>query len=630
MFVIGTAGHIDHGKSSIITSLTGINPDRLPEEQERGMTIDLGFAHYDTPDGMRIGIIDVPGHERFVRNMIAGAGGIDAVMLVVAADDGWMPQSQEHLQITKLLGIKYGLIVISKIDLADSGWIDLVEEDIREKVKGSFLEEAPIIRLSSVSKAGFDRLKEEINRLAAKVIVREDNDKPRLYIDRSFVLAGMGGVVAGTLRYGRLNLGQEVMIFPSRRRGRIRSIQSHKQQIDMALPGRRASISLTGIDKVYLHRGGVLTIPELLEDYPDGVVLALAVTVLPESPIDFKNRRNLLMILGTSEVEGEIRLFGADSISPGSQGIIFLKASDPILAFVGDRFVLRLPTPAVTVGGGLVLDVLGRFPRKKELGRFDYLRDRIALTPESLVTSELSKAVFVNGKKDFVRCNYSQTQIDAVMADLQAKSILGEYRGSFYRKDEIAPFTDKILTAMQGYLDAHPHIDGLTIDVVAGLTGESIRGLEPVLELMCEKGNVVKKKNRFDLAGRELSVTGKVQEASRMMEKRLLEGGFMPPSINELVGDDQILKEAFDYLLASGKVVKIGSGLAFHKKKWEEIVNTVRKMLDGGKSLTVAAFREKLDTTRKYAVPILEETDRQKITSRRGDFRIKGDNFERV
>ncbi|MCP4703154.1 MAG: selenocysteine-specific translation elongation factor, partial [candidate division Zixibacteria bacterium] len=259
MFVIGTAGHIDHGKSSIISRLTGIDPDRLPEEKERGMTIDLGFAWYDTEDGQRVGLVDVPGHERFVKNMIAGAGGIDALILVVAADDGWMPQSQEHLQITRLLGIKHGLVALTKIDLVEDNWVDLVEEDIKDKLKNTFLAKAPIVRLSSETGVGFDDLKKEIANLTGKMINREDIGKPRLYVDRSFVLPGMGGVVAGTLRGGRFSAGMEVSVFPARKKGKIRILHSHNENVANSSPGQRTAVSLTGIDKQYLNRGSVLT-----------------------------------------------------------------------------------------------------------------------------------------------------------------------------------------------------------------------------------------------------------------------------------------------------------------------------------------------------------------------------------
>jgi len=628
MFVIGTAGHIDHGKSSIIIRLTGIDPDRLPEEKERGMTIDIGFAWYDTPDQKRIGIIDVPGHERFIRNMIAGAGGIDAVVLVIAADDGWMPQSREHLQIAELLGVKYGIVALSKIDIVEKNWVDLVEDDIRDKLKGTFLKDAPIIRLSSETGEGFEKLKAQINTLSQKVIVREDIAKPRLYIDRSFVLAGMGGVVAGTLRGGRFKIGQEVAVFPACRVGRVRTMQSHNQQIEEALPGQRTSISLTGIDKDYLSRGAVITSPEIIDDYPDNGMLALSVSLIPESHISLTDRRKLLMILGTTEVEGEIRTFDNETISPGGNGIVFFKPYEPVLSFIGDRCIFRLPTPQLTIGGGSVLDMIDRFPRKKDIPKYDYLKDRVDLTPEILIVTELTNKFFVDKKKDFVRCNYSQSTIDNAVDSMIRQSKLDEYNGGYYLSENINPIINHIQLSIKDYLDVRPHLDGLPIDIIADKSGYSARNLETLLGLMCYRGLLVKKGNRFDLAGRIVSVKGEIKMAVDSIEKRLLKGGFNPPAIKELLSDNEVDREALDFLIVSRRAVKIGINLVFHVDKWDEILQAIRTIIEKNENLTVAVLREKLDSSRKYIIPILEETDRLKITMRDGDVRIKGERYE--
>jgi len=629
MFVIATAGHIDHGKSAIIKRLTGIDPDRLPEEQERGMTIDIGFAHYDTRNGRRIGIIDVPGHERFVRNMIAGSGGIDAVVLVVAADDGWMPQSQEHFQITKLLDIKFGLVAITKIDLVEPGWVDLVEEDIKDKLKGSFLQGAPIVRMSSVTGEGFDRMEEELDRLTDKVIVRQDINKPRLYVDRSFVLPGMGGVVAGTLRGGELKVGQEVAVFPSKKAGKIRTMQSHGSQIESAEPGQRTSISLTGIDKEFLGRGKVVSLPNIVNDYPAEPVLALHISMLPEAPIIINNRRRLLMILGTTELQGEVRLFGEEPVSPGREGIIFFRPFDQVLSFVGDRFIIRLPTPQVTVGGGQVLDILTRFPRKKEFVKYEYLKERVDLTPEKLIDTELEKSTFILPDKSFVRCNYSKSVLDSIITELKSQSIIDDYNGRYYRTEDLAPVTEAILEAVKSELEMKSHMDGLPVDIIASRTGQVAAALEPTLELMVAKGKLVKKKNKYDLPGRSMEVRGEIKMAAEAVEKELLQAGFMPPMLKELTGEDKVKKEALEYLLSAGKAVKAGSSLAFHHEYWEKIILVVRELLDTGESLTVSALREKLGSSRKFVVPILEETDRRQITIRQGDVRIKGVKFEK-
>jgi len=630
MFVIGTAGHIDHGKSSIILRLTGIDPDRLPEEKERGMTIDLGFAWYDTEDGQRVGLVDVPGHERFVKNMIAGVGGIDALILVVAADDGWMPQSQEHLQIARLLGIKHGLVVISKIDLVEESWVDLVEEDIRDKLKNTFLSDAPIVRLSSETGAGFENLKKEINSLAGRMTSREDIGKPRLYVDRSFVLPGMGGVVAGTLRGGTFSAGMEISVFPARRKGKIRVLHSHNENVESSSPGQRTAVSLTGIDKQYLKRGSVVSTPEIVENCPDRVVLAMSVELIEESPVSIRDRRRLLLILGTTEVEGEARVFDADKIKPGESGIIFFKPFQPVLSFIDDRYIVRLPTPAVTVGGGTILDILDRFPRKKEKSKFGYLKDRTGLTLDKLIDTEFLKNHAVNFKRDFLFSGYSISDINIKLSERKNRSEIIEHAGRAYRNADLKEIGAKIENALKDYLKENPHTNGLGIDKIARQAGYPIVSIEPFLELMVQNSRLIKKGNLYDLPNRSVSVRGEIKKAADQIEETLLIAEYAPPSIKELIGADKTKKEAFEYLIVAGRVVKIGSNLAFHVDKWNSVLDTIYNMLENNETLTVASLREKLNSTRKYTLPILEETDCLQITERQGDIRIKGDRFDKV
>lgn len=630
MFVIGTAGHIDHGKSSLINRLTGIDPDRLPEEKQRGMTIDLGFAWYDMSDGRRIGIVDVPGHERFVRNMIAGAGGIDAVILVVAADDGWMPQSQEHLQITKLLGVKCGLVVITKIDLVEKSWVDLVEDDLREKLKGSFLEKAPIIKVSSITGEGFDILKLEIEKLAGSITSREDIGKMRLYIDRAFVLAGMGGVVTGTLRGGVLRIGQDVAVFRAKKRGKIRTIQSHNQHVEISYPGQRTAVSLTGIEKEELARGNVISLPEIIENYPDDAILALSVSVIREAKVSINDRRRLLMILGTTEVEGEIRLFEKTAISPGENGILFFRPFEPVFAFIGDRFIVRLPTPQITIGGGIVLDVLSEMPRRKDIHRYIYLEERKNLTCQSLIQSSISKSLFVDPEKDFLFSIYSISTIMAAVDGMIQNGICQMYDGKLFRSADLKGVKEKIITALTTFFEAHPHIDGLSLDEIALLAKIRASTMEMIIRLMHDEKLIVKKKNRFDLPGREIEVRGELKRMAELISAELLKSGFTPPLIEDIIGDNRLSREAFDFLVASGDIVKIGGGLAFHRDSWRRILKFIRDVFDSGEQLTVSYFREKLASTRKYVVPILEETDRVGITERQGDIRIKGAKYDTI
>jgi len=292
MIIVGTAGHIDHGKSAIVKRLTGTDPDRLPEERERGMTIDLGFAFYRTPSEEQIAFVDVPGHERFVKNMIAGAGGIDVVLLVIAADDGWMPQSQEHFQIIRLLGVKRGLLVLNKVDLVEPDWLQLLEDDIRQKTAGSFLAESPIFRVSAETGEGFDKLAGFLDHLPASINKRSDYDKARLFIDRSFIRQGIGGVVTGTLRGGSLDVGQTVSLWPSMITAKIRTLQSQNHEVTRVGPGQRTAVSLTGVDRELLVRGGVISGRTDLSFFKEHPVLALSVEMLPESPFPLNDRRH--------------------------------------------------------------------------------------------------------------------------------------------------------------------------------------------------------------------------------------------------------------------------------------------------------------------------------------------------
>lgn len=629
MFVIGTAGHIDHGKSSLINRLTGIDPDRLPEEKERGMTIDLGFAYYDTSTGKRIGIVDVPGHERFVRNMISGAGGIDAVLMVVAADDGWMPQSQEHFQITQLLGVRYGIVVINKIDLVEKTWVDLVEEDIRTRVRGTFLGEASFVRVSAATGEGIERLKSEIEKLAELITEREDIGKPRLYIDRSFVLQGIGGVVTGTLKDGLFKVGQDVAVFPSRVRGRIRNIQSHNQQVETAFPGQRTALSLTGVDKEYLARGGVISLPAIVENYPQETVVAANVKLLEDAPLHVADGRRLLMILGTTEVEGEVRLFEERELLPGDEGMLFFRPSEPLLAFIGDRFIFRLPTPPVTVGGGIVIDLLKRFPPRREKPLFQYLRNLKELTLGNLIDAGLKKSLFV-GAGDFALANFSESQVTAHLNQLYEAGALKIIGSRYYRLADYIRLSEQILLTMKEFFANKPHIDGLTADFLAK-SGELPPAIvETVLQLLVDDNRLVRKKNRYDLPGRQLSAIGEIKARADLLEEMYRKGGASPPTIEEAIRSEKNLSEAIEYLFGTGRLVRVGGVLAFHRDVWKDIITKLVALLADGRMMAVGEFREAINSSRKYVVPILEETDRLKITQRQGDFRVPGENYEKA
>ena len=628
MFVLGTAGHIDHGKSSLILKLTGIDPDRLPEEKERAMTIDLGFSWYDTPSGQRIGIVDVPGHERFVRNMIAGAGGIDAVILVVAADDGWMPQTQEHLRITELLGVKYGVIALTKIDIVDDDWTKLVADDLRIRLKGTYLEAAPIVKLSSMTGQGFDELKNQINILSDKIIERTDIGKPRLYIDRSFLMAGMGGVATGTLRGGSLAVGDDIAVFPHKKNGRIRSMQSHNQAVEKAYPGQRTALALTGVDHQYINRGGVVGYRKMVEAYPDGVVLALNLSVLQESPAVITDRRRLLMILGTTEVEGEIRTMSELGIAPGQSGIAFFNPFEPVMAYVGDRYIVRMPTPQITIGGGMVLDLINRFPRRKDMPGLAYLEKRRDYSLSSLIQSELDKKVFVD-TMDFRFSSFSDEQTASYLEDRRRAGELQMTNGRFYRAADVMAGENMIMKAISSIFDHQPHLDGLKPEMISEKTGQPAEALTPIIELLLSKKVLIKKGNRLDLPERGIAIKGELKKLADDMENLLRAGEYAPPTIRELTDGRVDKQEVLNFLIVAGKAVKINSDLVFHGDIWANVLAAIRNLLDSENSLSVSALRDNLGCSRKYLIPILEYTDKTGLTRRDGDVRVRGDNYER-
>ena len=354
MHVIGTAGHVDHGKSTLITALTGINPDRLKEEQEREMTIDLGFAWLTLPDGEEIGIVDVPGHRDFIDNMLAGIGGIDAALLVIAADEGIMPQTREHLAILDLLQIHAGIVVLTKIDLVDDNqWLELVEADIRNLLLETSLKNAPIQRVSSITRAGFPELLQMLGLLLKKTPTRVNQNRPRLPVDRVFTIPGFGTVVTGTLSDGILTSGEEVEILPSGVRGRIRGLQTHGKKEVLAEPGSRTAINISGVDVEQISRGDVVIHPD---EYQTSSRIDVSFRMLPDVSSPLRHHIEVKFYIGTSETVADVRLLGKEFISPGESGWLQLELRNPVVTARGDKYILRRPSPAETIGGGMVVD----------------------------------------------------------------------------------------------------------------------------------------------------------------------------------------------------------------------------------------------------------------------------------
>jgi selenocysteine-specific elongation factor len=629
MLTIGTAGHIDHGKSAVVKRMTGTDPDRLPEEKSRGMTIDLGFAFMSSSSGEEIGFVDVPGHERFVRNMIAGVGGIDVVMLVVAADDGWMPQSEEHFQIIRLLGITRGLIVINKIDLVDDDWLQLLTEDVKEKVKGSFLAEAPIFAVSAATGAGFEPLIAYLKDLPAQIASSRDIDQARLYIDRSFIRPGIGKVVAGTLRGGSLSVGQAISVWPGNHRGKVRSLQSNSREVERATPGQRTALSVTGVDKEYLLRGGCISDRTDLSFFRDHPVLAMSVELLANSPVTLADRRRVLLITGTTEVEGEIRVFQQKTIAPSTKGVVFFKPDEPPFTLIGDHYIMRLPTPMVTLGGGRVLDHLDRFPRRKTYAAMEYLNERMSGNLEDLIVSELKKRV-IAPVDDFLKdADHSRNDILKIIERLTKEKTAGRHDKYVFLNEELEQAKEQFHASILRFLEDKPHLKGLSADELARASKLN-KGLTAALvSYMVSTGEMVRMADRYNLVGRGMSLKGELKKAHDQIMAALKSEPYTPPRLTDLAKGGKNFREAIKYVLEAGEGYKCGSEFVFLPEVWDEILVFIKNHLAEKDFLNVADLKNRFGFTRKFAIPILEETDRTGLTQRQGDIRVKGNRFEK-
>lgn len=627
MIVIGTAGHIDHGKSSIVKLLTGTDPDRLPEEKKRGMTIDLGFAFYKTPTNDTIAFVDVPGHERFIKNMISGAGGIDAVMLVVAADDGWMPQTEEHFQIVRLLGIRSGVIVINKIDLADDNTLKSLRTDISQRVNNSFLESAPILEVSAATGKGFEKLKELLNELSVKIKAGQDIGKARLYIDRVFILDGIGAVTTGTLKDGSLSVGDKVTIWPSKKTAKIKSLQSNNQTVNQSHPSQRTAVSLSGIDKSELIRGGGITRIENLDFIERNPVLALKIELLKNSPTTVENKRRAVLLVGTSETEGDLRLFPGVTIERGQSGVVFFKPKTPVFTLIGDRVILRLPSPSVTMGGGVVLDHLKFVPSQKEIIKKVYLQNRDVAFLEQLIVSELQKSIAAKERELLKYSSRSQDEISVVVRELLNSSRFGKTGEYIYEKAVLEKAAGELLHIVNNLFSAKKSITGLTLKDIAkaGTFGEEVASV--IAQSLINRNELQFENDLYRLTQTQGALSTEIRTAYNDIIKELKKSPFMPPELEKIASKGKAHKEAIRLMLKSGEIYKCGSEFVFLSTDWKEIETFIIETLRGKKELKVGELRDKFNFTRKYAIPILEETDRIKLTKRQGDVRIRGENF---
>jgi selenocysteine-specific elongation factor len=617
--VAGTAGHIDHGKTALVKALTGIDTDRLEEEKRRGISIDLGFAHLDLTPELRIGLVDVPGHERFVRNMLAGVGGIDLVLLVIAADESIKPQTREHFDICRLLGIAQGIVVLTKADLAGRDRLELARIEAEDFVAGSFLEGAPMVAVSSVTGAGLDELRQRLGELAAKIPAKDSSRYFRLPIDRAFSMHGFGTVVTGTLIAGSVTREQEVELHPGGRRLRVRGIQVHGQAAERALAGQRTALNLAGIEPQDLARGMVLAESGRFRTTS---LIDCALDLLPSAK-PLKNRAPVHFHAGTAEVEAEVRLLeGGGALRPGTRTSVRVILREPLLLVPGDRFIIRMFSPVVTIGGGVVVDTTGHRYRRGDQARqrLNSLErgtptERVALlVRESQYGLDLAELVAATG---LVETEIQQAaRSEALIAFHQPELWLADREWS---RGALARVTD----LLRDFHARHPLAPGMPLEE---LRSREFPGAPPFLldALVARAGGLVVEGEMLRLASHQVVLKQDEEQASTSMEAVFEKAGLAVPPVGEVLaksGVDQArARTLLQILLRQGRLVKIGDELVFHRSA----LDSLRQLLAPykGQRLAVPQFKDLAGVSRKYAIPLLEYLDRERITRRDGDQRL--------
>lgn len=620
MRVLGTAGHVDHGKSTLVRALTGIDPDRLIEEKRREMTIDLGFAWFSSPSGEMVGLVDVPGHRDFIENMLAGIGGIDAVLFVIAADEGIMPQTREHLAIVDLLHIQTGIIVMTKCDMVDDpDWLDLVEAEIGETMQNTVLADAPIIRVSAHTGGGIDTLKSAIGDLLTSLPPRPQDKFPRLPIDRVFTLSGFGTVVTGTLSGGSLKIGDEIELQPSGLRGKIRGLHSYNQAVDVAQVGSRTAVNLSGIEKNAIRRGETLTIPNRLS--PTQRVDAYF-RYLPNLDRPLKHNAQIKFFCGTDEALGIVRLLNDEQLASGADGWIQLELETPVAIAQGDRFILRYPSPAQTIGGGMIVNPHPtRRWKRFQPNLIHQLEAQLHGTPQERLAQLAEKPDPIKKSVLHHASGLNPADFEAVL-----QTALDEYRivqishDQFLAMKTVNALTNKMLIIITNFQEANPLKMGILREELRSRLGvkQSLFGY-----LLTQAPNVVVTDTLIYTDNHTITFTDAQEKLIQKLSDEMDENLFTPPTISE--ASDMIGAPLVQAMADLGEIIAVSKDIIFTKHAFIALLSGTLEFIEKNGQVDVAMLREKFNTTRKYIIPFLEYTDTLGYTKRVGDVRVRGD-----
>ncbi len=627
--ILGTAGHIDHGKTSLIKAISGTDTDRLKEEKERGITIELGFAALDLPSGQHLGIVDVPGHEKFVKNMVAGATGIDIVVMVIAADEGVMPQTREHMEICTLLGVKHGLVAVTKIDMVDEEWLELALEDIRDFVKGTFLEDAPVAAVSSTTQKGIPEFIGILDKLAAQIPDRPPSDLFRLPIDRVFTMKGFGTVITGTLISGQVRVGDQIMIYPSEITSKVRGIQVHNKSADESKAGMRTAINFQGLEKEAIHRGEVLSKPgNLVASY----MVDVSLHYLASNKKPLKNRTRVRFHTGTSEVLGNVILLDREELSANEDTVVQLRLDTPVALVKDDRFVIRSYSPVYTIGGGKVLNPIPVKHKRFKPETVDGLKALDHQESDAIIAFHVEAAAYqgVSFSHLKMKTNLPDKQLDKILQALLSQKLLIQVEKEnriYIHQSCFEMLKDDTRRQLADYHQSNP--------LKAGMPKEELKSKFPplltsrlfnlTLNQMIREKEIVQEDNMIRLASHAVSLGGKQADVKDKILKTYLEAGLQPPYFKELVksldSDAKRAKEVLLHLVTEGTIIKVKEDLYFHHQAIKDLKNKLIEFLAAQGEITTPQFKEMTGVSRKYVIPLAEYFDATQVTLRVGDVR---------
>jgi selenocysteine-specific elongation factor SelB len=633
--ILGTAGHVDHGKTSLIRALTGIETDRLKEEKERGITIELGFAYLDLPCGHRIGIVDVPGHEKFIRNMVAGAAGIDMVAFVIAADEGIMPQTVEHFEICRLLGVRDGLIILTKKDLVDQEWLDMVSEEVRDFFSGSFLADAPIVPVDSLTGEGIGEMVSLLETKVAAMPPQEESSPFRMAVDRVFLMKGFGAVITGTSLSGRIETGAELMFYPGGLTAKIRGIQVHGHDVDLVEAGRRTAINLQGIDKDHINRGDMAAVPGSMVA---STLLDAECHCLHSAPKELKHRAFVRIHLGTREIAGRILLLESDTLTPGETTHVQLLLREPVAVWPGDRYVIRSYSPITTIGGGVILNnAPGKRKRSRErdqeanrnyftaLQAADSERKLLLLVEEAgnrgITADLLAARTGISGKKLKKQLQHPISTGALLVVDSDNQRLLAA--------SVAEALNQRIIGLLSAFHQANPLKSGLAKEELRSQLRPAVdqKIFQTLITGLVRKGFIDQEGAAIKINGHTVTLQVDEQEMEHNINTLYLEAALSPPNLKEVLAafgafPEKQIRQMIDLLVGKGRLIKINESLWFHAQSVHALQDEVETFIRREGGIDAQQFKELTGLTRKFSIPLLEYFDKIKLTIRIDDKRV--------